>query len=143
MNQRARKEGPVSIKEFADKWIEAYVEAFRTGNCDALEKLEDLNMVHHSVARGQDSIVGWAAHKQTIGNMLKAIPDYRPELRYLTGEGNLFAISYKARGTFTGTAPGFSTPTGKEVTLDYLYIFRVSEGKIAEGWYKGTSTGLN
>jgi len=28
------------------------------------------------------------------------------------------------------------------VTLDYLYVFRVNEGKIAEGWYKGSTTGL-
>ena len=132
----------MSIKDFAEKWIEAYVEAFRTGNLDALEKLEDVNMVHHSIARGQDSIVGWAAHKKAIANMLKAIPDYQPELRYLTGEGNIFAISYKAGGTFTGTAPGFSTPTGEEVTLDYLYVFRVNQGKIAEGWYKGSTVGF-
>ena len=58
----------MGIKDFAEKWIEAYVEAFRTGNCDALEKLEDVNMVHHSVARGQEGVVGWLAHKQAILN---------------------------------------------------------------------------
>jgi len=133
----------MSIKDFAEKYIQVYCEAFRRGNVDELEKLEDSNMVHHSVARGQDSLVGWEAHKQAICNMRQAIPDYRPELRYLTGEGNLFAVSYKARGTLTGQAPGYPPPTGKEVTLDYLYIFRVNEGRIIEAWYKGTSTGLN
>ena len=132
----------MGIKDFAEKWIEAYVEAFRTGNCDALEKLEDVNMVHHSVARGQDGVVGWLAHKQAILNMRHAIPDYSPELKYLTGEGSHFVISYKARGTLTGTAPGYPAPTGKEVTLDYLYVFRVNEGKIIEAWYKGSTTGF-
>ena len=132
-----------SIKEFAEKYMKAYEETFLTRDLDALERLEDPDMVHHSVARGQDTLVGLAAHKQTIANMLNAIPDYVPELRYLTGADDIFAISYKARGTFTGTAPGFSTPTGKEVTLDYLYLFRVHEGRIAEGWYKGSTTGFS
>jgi len=71
-----RKGDGISIPDFAEKCIEAYVEAFRTGNCDALEKLEDIDMVHHSIARGQDTIVGWAAHKQVIANIQKAITDF-------------------------------------------------------------------
>jgi len=41
----------MSIQDFADKWTEAYVEAFRTGNINALERLEDIDMVQHSSAR--------------------------------------------------------------------------------------------
>ena len=132
----------MSIKDFAEKWIAAYVEALKTGNCDALGKLEDANVVHHSVARGQDSIVGWAAHKQAITNMLQAVPDYTADFKYLTGEGSHFVMSYKAKGTLTGTAPGYSPPTGKEVTLDYLYVYRVHDGKVVEVWYKGSTTGF-
>ena len=72
----AGKGGGISIPDFAEKRIEARVEAFRTVNCDAPEKLKDIDMVHHSIARGQDVMVGWAAHKQIIANILKAIPEF-------------------------------------------------------------------
>ena len=92
---------------------------------------------------GKDSFVGWEAHKRAILDMRKALPGIRPELHYLTGEGNLFAVSYRARGLFTGRAPGWPQPTGKEVTLDYFYLFRTSGGGIVEGWYSGSVTGLD
>jgi hypothetical protein len=133
----------MSIKDFAEEYIKAYCDAFVTGNCDALERLEDPKIVHHSVRRGQDGVVGWEAHKSAILGMRQAIPGILPELRYLTGEGSLFAVSYKARGKFTGRAPGWSTPTGEQVVLDYFYLCREDGGRVAEAWYSGTATGLS
>ena len=50
---------------------------------------------------------------------------------------------YKSRGVLTGRAPGMPRPTRKEVTANYLYLFHLKDGKIAEARYRGTTTGLN
>jgi len=75
--------------------------------------------------------------------MRQAAPGLRIEWKYITGEGNLFALSFKTSGAkFTGTVPGFPPPTGKEVTVYSLFVFRLKKGKIVEAWSNGTITGL-
>lgn len=131
----------MSIKEFAEKFIKAQNEAWLKGNFDALEALEDPNVVYH-IAPMPD-MVGWEGHKKYIQMSQQALPDIRLEWKYLTGEGNLFALSYKSRGTFTGERPGFPPPTGKEVTADYLFILQLKNDKIIEVWMNGSITGLD
>ena len=133
----------LSIEEFAEKWTKTYIEALQTGNCDKLEILEDPDIVHHNVSRGQIGIAGWEAHKQAITNMRQAIPNIKMNLQYLIGEGNLFAVSYKARGMFTGHAQDWPPPTGKELILSYLYLFRTNRERITEAWYTGTITNID
>lgn len=130
----------MDIKEFAEKFIKAEDEAFQNGNFDALEALEDPNAVYHSAAT--PDLMGWEAHKQYILRARQAFSDYRQEYKYLTGEGNLFVLSYKMSGMFTGEIPGFPPPTGKEVTADGLFVFRVENDKIIEVWAKSIITGL-
>ncbi len=130
----------MSIKEFAEKLIKAEDEAWK-GNCDALEKLEDPNVVYHLQPPSPD-MVGWEAHKQYFIGARMALSDINQEWQYLTGEGNLFALSYKAHYISTGKVPGFP-PAGKEITSDSLFLFRLKNGRIIEAWINGTTTGLD
>lgn len=131
----------MDIKEFAEKFIEAENEAWQKGNFDPLESLEDPDVVYHMAP--DTDMVGWEAHKQYILGARQAFSDYRQEWKYLAGEGNLFALSYKSRGKFTGEIPGFPPPTGKEITTDYLFLLRLENGKIVEAWANGSMTGLD
>ena len=130
----------MSIEEFAEKWIKADNEAFQKGNFDALEVLEDPNVVYHLAA--SPDLVGWEAHKQYILTALQAVSGLQQKWEYITGDGNVFSLSYKSRGLFTGEIPGMPPPTGKEVTNDYLFVFRLENGKIVEAWARGSTTGL-
>jgi predicted ester cyclase len=132
----------MNIKDFAEKFIKAEEEAIHEGKFDALEKLEDAKVVYHFM-RSDTETVGWEAHKNIILGMRQRTPGIRVEWKYLTGEGNLFALSFKASGAkFTGTTPGSPPPTGKEVTSNSLFVLRVHKGKIAESWSNGTITGI-
>ena len=93
------------------------------------------------MALGQET-AGFEAHKQYITIARKALSNLRQEWKYLAGEGNLFALFYKSRGVFTGEMPGFPPPTGKEVTTDGLFLFRLKKGKLVEAWSWSTFTGL-
>jgi predicted ester cyclase len=131
----------MSIKEFAEKFMKAEDEAWQKVNTKPLEALEDPNVVYHMGIRGD--IVGFEAHKQDILGSRSAYSDIKQEWKYLTGEGNLFALSYKSRFLFTGEVPGMPPPTGKEVTSDSLFLFRLKNGKIVEAWQRGSMTGLD
>jgi predicted ester cyclase len=132
----------MSIREFAEKYIQASRDAWQKGDFEELERLSDPHVVHHYMPLGRD-MVGWEAFKQHIVGGRQALPGLRQEWQYLTGEGNYLALSYKSEGLLTGQAPGLPPPTGKPVTANYLYLFHLKDGKIAEAWYNGTTTGLN
>jgi len=128
----------MDIKELAQKFIEAHKEAWEKGTFEKLEKLEDPGIVQHSVPRGQDTVVGWEAHKKHIEQARQTLLSL--DWQYLTGEGNHFALSYRLRATVNSTTPGAHPPDAKEVRYDYLYVFHVSGGKIDRIWYAGTTT---
>jgi ketosteroid isomerase-like protein len=132
----------MSIRDFGEKYIKASKEAWQKGNFEELEKLSHPNVVYHYMPLSRD-MVGWEEVKQHIVGGRQALPGLQQEWQYLTGEGNYFAISYKSRGALTGQGPGMPPPTGKEVKANYLYLFYLKDGKIAEAWYNGTTTGLS
>jgi len=128
----------MSLKDFAEKFIKAEYEAFHKGNFNALEKLEDPNVVYH--VSPLPDMVGHEAHKQDILGSKQAVSNLKQEWKYLTGEGNLFALSYKSGGRFIKEKPGFPTPIGKNLATDYLFVLRVKNGRIIEVWANGSTT---
>ncbi len=132
----------MSVKEFADRFINAEYEAFHEGKFDALEKLETPNVTYHLIGAGQDT-VGFEAHKQYIQAIRQMAPGVRINCKYLTGEANMFALQFTTNGArFTVPAAGFPPPTGKEMIVNSLFLFRLNEDKIAEAWSNGTVSGL-
>ena len=126
----------MDIKEFAEKFIKAEDEAFQNGNFEPLSKLEDPNVVYHIPPL--PDMVGHEAHKQDIVGSREAVSGLKQEWKYLTGEGNIFVLSYKSSGRVTGEKPGFPMPIGKNIASDYLFVLRVKDGKIVEVWAKGS-----
>jgi predicted ester cyclase len=132
----------MNIKDFAGKYIKAEYEAFHEGKCDALEEVEDPNITYHFLAMNQD-MTGFEAHKLQILAMRQAAPGLRINLKYLTGDGNVFSAHFTTGGSkFTETVPGLPPPTGKEIVASTLFVYRLDKGKIVEAWSNGTITGL-
>jgi predicted ester cyclase len=129
----------MDIKAFAEKFIKAEDEAFQKGGT-ALAKLEDPNVVYHMSSFGD--LVGHEAHKQNIINSHQLASDIKQEWKYLTGECNLFALSYQARYTSKGNIPGWP-PAGKEASRDALFLFRLLHGRIVEVWNNGSWKGID
>ena len=125
----------MDIEEFAKKFIEAEEEAFHKGNFESLSKIEDPNVVYHIPPL--PDMVGHEAHKQDIVGTRQAVSDLTTEFKYLAGDGNLFALSYKSGGRVTGEKPGFPIPIGKKIATDYLFVLQINKGKIAEAWANG------
>jgi predicted ester cyclase len=127
----------VDIKEFAEKLIKATEEAMANGNVDALEKLEDTQVIYH-MPGGQNRL-GHEAHKQDILILRPAISNLKMEMRYLAGDGNVFALSLKSSGCYISEIPTRPIPVGKNFSDDYLFVYRLNRNRIVEVWINGST----
>ena len=131
----------MSPKDFADKFIKAENEAWLKGNVDALDEVENEDVVYHLTPPMPD-VVGREAHKQFIAMARKAFSDIKFEIKYLAGESDLVGFLYTDHRNFTGEFPGLPPGKGQEVVANELWLFKLKGGKVAEGWMYGTTTGL-
>ena len=129
----------MEIKEFVEKFIKAEDEAWQNGNFDMLEALEDPNVVYHMKYTGQD-LVGWEAHRQNIMDSRKVASQLHQEWEYLTGDGNVFALSYKASSKAATDMPEMSISSGATINVDLLFVFHLVNDKIFEAWAHGNVT---
>ena len=70
-----------------------------------------------------------------------AFPDWHSDMHVLIAEGDLVAEHFTARGTHRGELMGVA-PTGREMTLRGINIFRVRDGRITERWGRLDDLGL-
>ena len=87
-----------------------------------------------SHARSRDErLEGWPGH------CVKDVPtvsNLKQNWKYLSGEGNLFALAYESSAIVKAneTNPAIS------VSNNYLFVVRLSNGKVAEVWMNGSMT---
>jgi steroid delta-isomerase-like uncharacterized protein len=115
---------------------------------DALFTRGDLNAVDRYLAPGfvnHDPFPGFAPDLEgfrRIGQIFReGFPDWRSQLEALIAEGDLVTERFTARGTHRGEIMGVP-PTGREVVLAGINIFRVQDGKLVERWGRTDDLGL-
>jgi steroid delta-isomerase-like uncharacterized protein len=112
------------VSEFIDR-------LFSQGDLDAVEAYLGEGFVNH------DPPLGVSADRdgmRAAGTMFRAaFPDWRSEQHRLIGETDLVAEHFTARGTHRGEIMGVA-PTGREVSLRGINIFRIRDRRIVERW---------
>jgi steroid delta-isomerase-like uncharacterized protein len=71
--------------------------------------------------------------KRVVEAFRDSFPDLEGSLEDQTAEGDKVVNRYTGRGTHRGEFLGVG-PTGREVELSGVTIFRLRGGKIVEGW---------
>ena len=71
--------------------------------------------------------------KRHVLSVYEAFPDFHHKIEDLIAEGDRVVVRYTGSGTQKGEFMGVA-PTGKEVTLGAIAIYRFAKGKIVEGW---------
>ena len=66
-------------------------------------------------------------------NHREAFPDWTEEIKHIVAEEDFVVIHFKSRGTNEGSLQG-NPPTGKQIQINEVSIFRIADGKIAEQW---------
>lgn len=70
-----------------------------------------------------------------------AFPDYRFELFDQIAEGDRVAMRWRFAGTHEGPFQG-APPSGKQVSMTGITIFRLAGGRLVEGWTNEDLLGL-
>jgi ketosteroid isomerase-like protein len=121
-----------SPREFADKYIAAENDAWGTGDLSPLEALEDPEIVYHMP--GMD-LKGWKAHADYITAGRATVSDLKQNWKYLSGEGDHFAVAYGASVIVKADEQNPAT----SISNDFLFVVRTSNGKVVEVWMNGST----
>jgi steroid delta-isomerase-like uncharacterized protein len=112
--------------------IHAYVETiFNQRQVDRADELVAPDYVDHAALPGQAP--GLQGAKSKWAMYLAGIPDLRVTIEELVAEGDKVAVRRSYAGTHRGELLGIP-PTGKQMRLGGISIFRLADGKIAEQW---------
>lgn len=112
--------------------IRAYVET--VWNQQQLNRADEVvapDILDHAALPGQAP--GLEGAKRKWAMYLNAIPDLRVTIEELVAEGDKVAVRRSYAGTHRGELLGIP-PTGKQVRIGGISIFRLAGGKIAEQW---------
>ena len=112
--------------------IRTYVETiFNQQQVDRAGELVASDFVDHAALPGQAP--GLEGAKQKWAMYLAGIPDLRVTIEELVAEGDKVAVRRSYADTDRGELLGIP-PSGKQLRIGGISIFRLTEGKIAEHW---------
>ena len=83
-------------------------------------------------------VEGFAGYMQQVR---AAFPDFHNQIEELIAEQDKVVARLTYRGTHRGDLFGIA-PTGRQIRCSGVAIFRIADGRIAEGWVLGDTTGL-
>jgi len=118
-------------------------EVWNKKNLAMADELFAVDFVNHAAPPGTPP--GPGATKQFITIIHAAFPDLRFVTEDLIAEGDRVVVRATVRGTHNGVFPtpiGIIAPTGKQVTMTGIIIFRIAGGKVAEEWVNRDMLGL-
>ena len=81
------------------------------------------------------------AAKQEAADFRRGFPDVTSTIEDLIAEGDKVVARWRSRATHRGDYMGIP-PSGKEVQIMGISVYRIEEGKIAESWMVEDQFGL-
>jgi predicted ester cyclase len=119
---------------------EAVTAVFTDGDLTAVDRYLDPDFIDHDppLPGAPDGPEG---ARQAAALRRQAFPDWRSDVQHMIAEGDLVVEHFIAHGTHRGSVMGES-PTGRDVVLRGINIFRITDGKIVERWGRLDDLGL-
>jgi steroid delta-isomerase-like uncharacterized protein len=115
------------------------LEAINHKDLAAAEALMAPDAVNHSPLPGEPP--GVEGFRYRMGVIFAAFPDIHFTTEAMIAEGDKVCTRGTMAGTNTGPFMGMP-PTGKRVTVTYIDILRVAEGKFVEHWAQLDQLGM-
>jgi steroid delta-isomerase-like uncharacterized protein len=103
------------------------------------DTLIDPQIVMHDPMMGVAT--GVSSFKQLVALFLTAFPQQHTTVDHLVAEGEYVVALHTHRATHTGPFMGIP-PTGKDIIVEGLELFRLADGKIVEFWRHDDDAGL-
>ena len=127
-----RDEGKRLYRRLAD-------EVLNGKNLSVVDELLAADFAEH--VGGQLRQVGIEGFKAARRRRNGAFPDWHVVIDDLIAEGDKVVVRATGRGTHSGEFMGIA-PTGKRVSVTWIAIYRVANGKLAEHWQNIDDLGL-
>jgi len=106
-------------------------EVWSKGNLAIVDEIYAPNFVCHFIVgpdwRGREGV------RQQVTMHRTSFPDWHEHIEDIIGEGDKVVIRFTSRGTHKGEFQGIP-PTGKQVNIAEVAIYRIADGKIVEQW---------
>ncbi len=106
-------------------------EIYNNANMAVFDELVSPDMIDHDPPGGADGEA--LTFKEAFERFRSAFPDMRYDIEDMVAEGDRVAV----RGMFTGSQQGefMGVPaSGSQVTVPFIDIMRLSDGRAAEHW---------
>lgn len=126
-----------TTQEENKRLVQKHVEAFNTGDITAFLELHAEDVVLHGASEDYEGIDGIERYAQNMGT---AFPDAEVEGEDLFAAEDHVAARFTMTGTHEGPFHG-AEPTGREVEITGIAVFRFEDGKIAEWWLESDQLG--
>lgn len=115
-------------KVLVRRWVE---EGYGQGELDLVEELFAADLLNRTPLPGQPA--DRAGVEQAVMMLRGAFAGLRVTIEDIVAEGDRVVVRDQTRARHTGVFAGVP-PTGAEVTVSRIAIYRVADGKIAEHW---------
>ena len=97
-------------------------------------ELLDPSFVRHDLVQLFPDSEGSRGGSDFVGMILEAMPDFRLDVQDIFGAGDRATVRLRMNGTHTGQPLLGRPATGKKLSANALFIYRVQQGRIAEAW---------
>jgi predicted ester cyclase len=111
--------------------VAASMEAYNKGSPEIFYQLFDISHIYHGNSGLE--IKGSQALKDFDQLSRITFPDQQMEVKGMIAEGEIIALWGVFHGTFTGKFKNID-PTGNNIAVNSIYIYRFANGKIVETW---------
>ena len=118
-------------KELVIRYLEVALPAGRSGDFTAADELVADDAAFHDP--GSSASSSRSAHQLRWQELIAAFDDLAFDVHDLIGAGDRATVRWSMRGIHAGPFAGVA-PTGREIALAGITIYRAEDGKIAEAW---------
>ena len=104
-----------------------------------IDEIYAADVVIHDPFMG--TVSGRDAFKQLLGTFDTAFPGHRVQVDHILAEGDLVSVVHTHTAKHTGQFMHLA-PTGRDIAVNGIEVFRLSNGKIVEFWRHDDDMGL-
>lgn len=113
--------------------VRAFVEAVNQQDWHRFDELLAPDFARHSSTSGQPQIRSRDQLREFLASEAGTFPDAHETIHFLVAENDMVAVHSGFRGTQRGPMGPFPA-SGRTLSADFMSVYRVADGRIAEVW---------
>ncbi len=114
--------------------VRAFLQALEAGDISTLNTLRGSGVGSAHSPNGENWGATTSANLAERCPMCAALPDRKIRVERMVAEGDLVTVQATWTGTYTGAYRGMDIVPPKPVTMRYVNIYRIADGRIVENW---------